>query len=62
VPPCFAWTLLQDVIEDCREVLGFHPAVVLGDHRRAPEAFCELYGIKHVHAPAHSTFTEKGTT
>ncbi len=46
----------MDGIEDCRDVKGFHQVVVLGQHRRLLEAFCELYGIRHVHSPALSTF------
>ncbi len=46
----------MDDVEDCRDVLGFHQVVTLGDHRRALEGFCELYGIKHVHSPRTSTF------
>jgi len=52
--------LKMDDIEDCRDVLGFHQVVVLGNHRRALEGFCEMYGIKHVHSPEHSTFADKG--
>jgi len=46
----------MDDVEDCRDVLGFHQVVTLGDHRRVLEGFCELYGIKHVHSPRSSTF------
>ncbi|HOC54785.1 MAG TPA: hypothetical protein PKI20_04090 [Verrucomicrobiota bacterium] len=45
----------MDNIEDCRDVLGFHQVVVLGNQRRAVEGFCQLYGIKVVHSPAHAT-------
>jgi hypothetical protein len=48
--------LAMDNVEDCRDVLGFHQVVVLGNHRHQLEAFCELNGIRHVHSPAHSTF------
>lgn len=48
----------MDDIEDCRDVKGFHQVVVLGNHRRMLEGFCELYGIKHVHSPRLSTFAE----
>jgi hypothetical protein len=41
----------MDNVEDCRDVLGFHQVVTLGDHRRAVEAFCQLYGIKVIHSP-----------
>jgi hypothetical protein len=54
--------LKMDNIEDCRDVLGFHQVVTLGNHRRALEGFCELYGIKHVHSPEHSTFAERANT
>lgn len=50
--------LRMDNIEDCRDVKGFHQVVVLGNHRRILETFCELYGIKHVHSPQQSTFAE----
>jgi hypothetical protein len=46
----------MDDVEDCRDVLGFHQVVALGNHRRVLEGFCELYGIKHVHSPRTSTF------
>jgi hypothetical protein len=52
--------ILMDNIEDCRDVRGFHQVVVLGNHRRIVEGFCELYGIKHVHSPVTSTFAEGG--
>jgi len=48
----------MDNIEDCRDVKGFHQVVVLGNHRRVLEDFCELYGIRHVHSPQLSTFAE----
>jgi hypothetical protein len=41
----------MDGIEDCRDVLGFHQVVFLGNHRRDVEAFCQLHGIKVVHSP-----------
>ena len=41
----------MDNVEDCRDVLGFHQVVTLGNHRRVVEAFCQLYGIKVVHSP-----------
>ncbi len=52
----------MDNIEDCRDVKGFHQVVVLGNHRRELEGFCELYGIKHVHSPRTSTFAEGGVS
>lgn len=52
----------MDGIEDCRDVKGFHQVVVLGNHRRVLEAFCELYGIQHVHSPQFSTFAEGSAT
>lgn len=50
--------IAMDNIEDCRDVKGFHQVVVLGNHRRVLQGFCELYGIKHVHSPQLSTFAE----
>jgi hypothetical protein len=50
----------MDGIEDCRDVKGFHQVVVLGNHRRKLEAFCELYGFRHIHSPSTSTFAEGG--
>ncbi len=44
----------MDSIEDCRDVLGFHQVVTLGNHRRVVEAFCQLYGIQVVHSPEHT--------
>jgi len=41
----------MDDIEDCRDVLGFHQVVALGNHRRMVEGFCQLYNIKVVHSP-----------
>jgi hypothetical protein len=52
--------LQMDNIEDCRDVKGFHQVVTLGNHRHLLENFCELYGIKHVHSPEHSTFAAGG--
>ena len=40
-----------DDVEDCRDVLGFHQVVFLGNHRREVEAFCQLYGINVAHSP-----------
>lgn len=54
--------IAMDNIEDCRDVKGFHQVVVLGNHRRVLEGFCELYGIKHVHSPQSSTFAEGAQT
>jgi len=48
--------LALDHVEDCRDVLGFHQVVVLGNHRLLLEQFCELHGIRHVHSPERSTF------
>ncbi len=45
----------MDHVEDSRDVLGFHQVVTLGNHRRAVEGFCQLYGIKVVHSPEHTT-------
>lgn len=45
----------MDNVEDCRDVLGFHQCVTLGNHRRAVEGFCQLYGIKIVHSPREAT-------
>jgi L-fucose isomerase-like protein len=50
----------MDDIEDCRDVRGFHQVVTLGNHRRILEAFCEMYGIKHLHSPKTSTFAQGG--
>jgi len=41
----------MDDIEDCRDVLGFHQVVFLGNHRRDIEAFCQLYGTNVIHSP-----------
>ena len=51
----------MDDIEDCRDVKGFHQVVVLGNHRRILEGFCELYGIRHIHSPQLSTFASGDT-
>ncbi|HRZ47319.1 MAG TPA: hypothetical protein P5555_19235 [Candidatus Paceibacterota bacterium] len=47
--------LKMDDIEDCRDVLGFHQVVTLGDHRRIIEGFCQLYGINVVHSPRYES-------
>jgi hypothetical protein len=46
-----SFEIQMDHIEDCRDVLGFHQVVVLGNHRRILEGFCQLYGIEVVHSP-----------
>jgi L-fucose isomerase-like protein len=43
----------MDRVEDVRDVLGFHQVVVLGDHARELEAFCQLYGIESLRSPEH---------
>lgn len=50
----------MDNVEDCRDVKGFHQVVTLGNHRRALQNFCELYGIKYIRSPRTSTFAEGG--
>lgn len=45
--------LKMDDVEDSRDVKGFHQVVVVGNHRRALEGFCQLYGIKAVRSPRH---------
>lgn len=50
----------MDEIEDCRDVLGFHQVVTLGDHRRTIEAFCQLYGIQIIHSPRYTSHTKAG--
>lgn len=52
--------VVMDDVEDCRDVKGFHQVVVLGNHRRILQGFCELYGIKYVRSPRNSTFAEGG--
>lgn len=52
--------IAMDNVEDCRDVLGFHQVVTLGNHRRIVEAFCQLYGIKVVHSPEHTTHGKVG--
>jgi len=49
--------IAMDHVEDCRDVLGFHQVVTLGNHRRVLQGFCELYGIKNVRSPRTSTFS-----
>ncbi len=43
----------MDNVEDVRDVKGFHQVVVLGNHRRIVQGFCQMYGINVVHSPAH---------
>ncbi|HEY5910551.1 MAG TPA: hypothetical protein VJA21_08105 [Verrucomicrobiae bacterium] len=45
----------MDDVEDCRDVLGFHQVVTLGNHCRMVEGFCQLYGINVVHSPRYGT-------
>jgi hypothetical protein len=47
--------LAMDNIEDCRDVLGFHQVVTLGDHRRVVEGFCQLMGVNVIHSPRFTT-------
>ena len=49
----------MDRVRDARDVLGFHQVVVLGDHARELEAFCQLYGIEVLHSPEHSPSEEE---
>ncbi len=51
----------MDDIEDCRDVKGFHQVVILGNHRRDVEAFCQLHGINVVHSPRTHEETIKQT-
>lgn len=44
-------------VEDCRDVKGFHQVVFYGDHKRDVEAFCQMYGINHVHSPEKAPAT-----
>lgn len=52
--------IAMDNVEDCRDVKGFHQVVVLGNHRRILQGFCELYGINYVRSPLLSTFGQGG--
>jgi len=49
----------MDDLEDCRDVLGFHQVVFLGNHRRDVEAFCQMYGINVIHSPRTHEETKK---
>jgi hypothetical protein len=49
-----SFEIRMDDIEDARDVLGFHQVVVLGNHRREVESFCQLYGIRTVHSPRYA--------
>jgi hypothetical protein len=48
-----SFEIAMDNVEDCRDVAGFHQVVFYGDHKRDVEAFCQMYGIAHVHSPEH---------
>ncbi len=48
-----SFEIAMNNIEDCRDVAGFHQVVFYGDHKRDVEAFCQMYGIAHVHSPEH---------
>jgi L-fucose isomerase-like protein len=47
----------MDDVEDSRDVLGFHQVVVLGNHKREVESFCQLYHIRTIHSPEHAPHT-----
>jgi L-fucose isomerase-like protein len=49
----------MDNVEDCRDVLGFHQVVVLGNHRRELDSFCQLYGIGTTHSPERPPQAER---
>lgn len=49
--------IAMDDVEDCRDVAGFHQVVFYGDHKRDIEAFCQMYGIAHVHSPEKAPIT-----
>ncbi len=51
--------IAMDRVEDVRDVLGFHQVVVLGDHAREVEAFCQLYGIRTLRSPERSPREER---
>lgn len=46
--------IAMDDIQDCRDVMGFHQCVTLGNHRRVVEGFAQLYGIRVVHSPRYA--------
>lgn len=52
-----SFEIRMDDVEDARDVLGFHQVVVLGNHRREVEAFCQLYGIRTIHSPRYAPQT-----
>jgi hypothetical protein len=43
--------ITMDDVEDARDVLGFHQVVSLGNHRRAVEAYAQMYGLDIIHSP-----------
>lgn len=47
--------LRMNDVDDCRDILGFHQVVTLGNHRRIVEGFCQLYGVNVIHSPRHIT-------
>jgi hypothetical protein len=47
-----------DHVEDSRDVLGFHQVVVLGNHKREVESFCQLYNIRTIHSPEYAPHTQ----
>lgn len=50
--------IAMDNVEDCRDVLGFHQVVVLGNHKRVVRSFCQLYGLNPIHSPEHVVHAE----
>lgn len=46
-----SFEVTMDAVEDARDVLGFHQVVTLGDHRRAVEAYAQLFGLDVTHSP-----------
>jgi len=50
----------MDRIEDARDVLGFHQVVTWGDHRRAVDAYAQMYGLDVIHSPERAPESERG--
>jgi L-fucose isomerase-like protein len=55
-----SFEIKMDDMEDARDVKGFHQVVVLGNHRREVEGFCQLYGIGTIHSPEKAPTEERG--
>lgn len=55
-----SFEVIMDNVEDARDVLGFHQVVCLGDHRRAVDAYAQMYGLEVIRSPERAPRVERG--